>query len=209
MDLIIRNLEALQDYHTKGDKHPIEKLVIDLGQLSEMEQFTEIFEKACEEYTEDNKKTTEHIRVCANCKYCELDSTQEPCRSCWRSMKNRPNWVHKEPTLEEAKIKSIDECKTCKHWALNLGDEPCHSCYVLDQDRYEPKEPEIGCDNCKHRDQDLNGEPCISCWKSHNNRPNWEPKEPTLKEATERMKSEWDATGNDVRVFMNERVIKR
>ena len=30
-------------------------------------------------------------------------------------------------------------------------------------------------------------------------------KEPTLEETTERMKDEWEATGNDVRVFMNER----
>lgn len=137
MDLIIKNLEALQDYHTKGDKHPIEKLVIDLEQLSEMEGFTEIFEKSCEKYAEVGESylvPNEDIRwrmnlerKCINCKYCELDSTQEPCRSCWKLMENRPNW---------------------------------------------------------------------------------EPKEPTLKEATERMQSEFDATGKDVKIFMNERVIK-
>ena len=35
-----------------------------------------------------------------------------------------------------------------------------------------------------------------------------EPAEPTLKEATERMKGEFDATGKDVKIFMNERIIK-
>ena len=120
MDLIIKNLEKLQDYHTKEGKHPIERLVLDFDKLSEMKDFTKIFEKSCEKYN-------------------------------------------------EPKIKSIDECKTCKYWTLNLCDEPCHSCYVLDQDRYEPKEP-------------------------------------TLKEATERMQSEWDATGEDVAYFMNHRI---
>ena len=125
MDLIIRNLEALQDYHTKGDKHPIEKLVIDLGQLSEMEQFTEIFEKACEKYKYVEK-------TCRNCKYHALEVYEEPCQRCIESY------------------------------------------LALDK---------------------IN--------------PNWEPKEPTIEEATEHMQSEWDATGNDVRVFMNGRVIKK
>ena len=34
-------------------------------------------------------------------------------------------------------------------------------------------------------------------------------KEPSLKEVTERMQSEFDATGIDTKIFMNERVIKR
>ena len=138
MDLIIKNLEKLQDYHTKEGNHSIEKLVLDFDKLSEMKDFTKIFEKSCEKYVEvgesylvpneDIKKAMESMKVCANCKHCELDSTQEPCRSCWRSMENRPNW---------------------------------------------------------------------------------EPAEPTLKEATEHMQSEFDATGKDVKIFMNERVIKR
>lgn len=36
-----------------------------------------------------------------------------------------------------------------------------------------------------------------------------EYKEPSLKEATEHMQSEFDATGKDVKIFMNGRVIKR
>lgn len=32
---------------------------------------------------------------------------------------------------------------------------------------------------------------------------------PTLKEATERMQSEFDATGKDVKIFMNGRIIKK
>ena len=46
MDLIIKNLEKLQDYHTKEGKHPIEKLVLDFDKLSEMKDFTKIFEKS-------------------------------------------------------------------------------------------------------------------------------------------------------------------
>lgn len=52
MDLIIKNLEKLQDYHTKEGKHPIERLVLDFDKLSEMEGFTKIFEKSCEKYVE-------------------------------------------------------------------------------------------------------------------------------------------------------------
>ncbi len=148
MDLIIKNLEKLQDYHTKEGKHSIERLVLDFDKLSEMEGFTKIFEKSCEKYVEvgesylvpneDIKKAMEpaepihkeaYIKMCANCKYCEIDASQEPCRSCWRSMENRPN--------------------------------------------------------------------------------NWKPSEPTLKEATEHMQSEFDATGIDTKIFMNRRVIKR
>lgn len=36
-----------------------------------------------------------------------------------------------------------------------------------------------------------------------------ESAEPTLKEVTERMQSEFDATGIDTKIFMNERIIKR
>ena len=112
MDLVIKNLEKLQDYHSKGSKHPIEKLVLDLDKLSETEAFTKIFEKSCDKYAEvgesylvpnkDIKEVLESAKVCVNCKYCEIDSTQEPCRSCWRSMENRPNWEAKEPSLKEA-----------------------------------------------------------------------------------------------------------
>jgi len=123
MDLIIKNLEKLQDYHTKEGKHPIEKLVLDFDKLSEMEGFTKIFEKSCEKY-------------------------------------------------KESKIKSIAACKTCKYWTKNLSEEPCNYCYLNDEDRYEPAEP-------------------------------------SLKEVTERMQSEFDATGKDVKIFMNGRIIKR
>ena len=44
--------------------------------------------------------------------------------------------------------------------------------------------------------------PEFSCYEE-------KPKEPTLEEATERMQSEFDATGIDVKVFMNGRVINR
>ena len=76
MDLIIKNLEKLQDYHTKEGKHPIERLVLDFDKRSEMKDFAKIFEKSCEKYSKES------IKVCANCKYFEIDSTQEPCRLC-------------------------------------------------------------------------------------------------------------------------------
>lgn len=108
MDLIIKNLEKLQDYHTKEGKHPIERLVLDFDKLSEMEEFTKIFEKSCEKYAE----------------------------------------------VGESYLVPIEDIQ---------------------------KEIET----------------------------NWKPKEPSLKEVTERMQSEFDATGKDVKIFMNERVIKR
>lgn len=61
------------------------------------------------------------------------------------------------------------------------------------------------CRNCKHQFLEDYKDPCRACLASKEIRPNWEPKEPTLEEATEHMQSEFDATGNDVRVFMNER----
>lgn len=125
MDLIIKNLEKLQDYHTKEGKHPIERLVLDFDKLSEMEGFTKIFEKSCEKYVDEAEAS---CSLCRNCKHQFLEDYKEPCRSCWKSIENRPNW---------------------------------------------------------------------------------EPKEPNLKEVTERMQSEFDATGKDVKIFMNERVIKR
>ena len=66
------------------------------------------------------------------------------------------------------------------------------------------------CGSCKYQAPGII-EPCGSCitMGKDNYYPYYEPAEPNLKEATERMKSEWDATGEDVRVFMNERVIKR
>jgi len=112
MDLIIKNLEKLQDYHTKGSKHPIEKLVIDLDKLSEMEAFTKIFEKSCEKYVEvgesylvpneDIKKVSEYMKVCETCKYCFSDDREEPCHSCINSLELSPNWEPKEPTFKEA-----------------------------------------------------------------------------------------------------------
>ena len=62
MDLIIKNLEKLQDYHTKEGKHPIEKLVLDFDKLSEMKDFTMIFEESCEKYKEPTlKEATERM----------------------------------------------------------------------------------------------------------------------------------------------------
>ena len=125
MDLIIKNLEKLQDYHTKEGKHPIERLVLDFDKLSEMKDFTKIFEKSCEKY---NEEAEGECSICGKCKHQFVWGYEEPCRSCLKS-------------------KEIS--------------------------------------------------------------PNWEPKEPSLKEVTERMQSEFDATGKDVKIFMNERVIKR
>ena len=65
------------------------------------------------------------------------------------------------------------------------------------------------CTKCKYKFVDEDKDPCRSCLDSAIIRPNWEPKGPTLKEATERMQGEFDATGKDVRVFMNGRIIKR
>lgn len=125
MDLIIKNLEKLQDYHTKEGKHPIERLVLDFDKLSEMKDFTKIFEKSCEKYVDEAEAS---CSLCRNCKYDSLHEFEEPCKSCIAS------------------------------------------------DEISPK---------------------------------WEPKEPTLKEVTERMKDEFDATGIDTKIFMNERIIKR
>lgn len=124
MDLIIKNLEKLQNYHTKEGKHPIERLVLDFDKLSEMKDFTKIFEKSCEKYNE----TEEGLPLCNSCKYQFVDEDKDPCRSC-----------------------------------LDSADR----------------------------------------------RLNWEPKEPNLKEITERMQSEFDATGIDTKIFMNERIIKK
>lgn len=63
------------------------------------------------------------------------------------------------------------------------------------------------CKTCKHWTKNLSEEPCHSCYLL--DQDHYEPKEPTLKEITERMKGEFDATGKDVKIFMNERVIKR
>lgn len=69
------------------------------------------------------------------------------------------------------------------------------------------------CRTCKYYALKVYEEPCQSCIESHlalnEINPKLEPAEPTLKEATERMQSEFDATGKDVKIFMNGRVIKR
>ena len=122
MDLIIKNLEKLQDYHTKEGKHPIERLVLDFDKLSEMKDFTKIFEKSCEKYDEEDEGD---CSLCSKCKHQFVQGYEEPCKSCLKSKEISPNW------------------------------------------------------------------------------------EPTLEEATEHMQSEFDATGKDVKIFMNERVIKR
>lgn len=117
MDLIIKNLERLKDY-SNGNYKPIERVVVDFDKLA-TEDFAQLFFSACEKYVEvgesylvpneDIKKATESMKVCANCKHCELDFTQEPCRSCWRSMENRPNWEPAEPTLKEVTERMKDE----------------------------------------------------------------------------------------------------
>lgn len=109
MDLIIKNLDHLRNYHN-GHNVPIGKVVLDFDKLGK-DDFTQIFFSACEKYAEVGESYLVHNkdirwrmsleRKCINCKHCELDSTQEPCRSCWKSIENRPNWEPKEPTLKE------------------------------------------------------------------------------------------------------------
>lgn len=77
----------------------------------------------------------------------------------------------------------------------------------------EPKiksKPVKSCGSCKYRAPGII-EPCGSCitMGKDNYYPYYEPEEPTLKEVTERMQSEFDATGKDVKIFMNERIIKK
>ena len=177
MDLIIKNLEKLQDYHTKEGKHPIERLVLDFDKLSEMKDFTKIFEKSCEKYNE----TEEGLPLCNRCKYQFVEEDKDPCKSCLDSAHRKLNWEPKEPNLKEVPNEDII-------WRMSL---------------------ERKCINCKYGELDSTQEPCKSCFESYHNRLNWEPKEPNLKEVTERMQSEFDATGKDVKIFMNERVIKR
>ena len=109
MDLIIKNLERLKDY-SDGNHRPIERVVVDFDKLA-TEDFAQVFFDACEKYVEvgesylvPNKDIRWRMsleRKCINCKHCELDSTQEPCRSCWKSIENRPNWEPAEPSLKE------------------------------------------------------------------------------------------------------------
>lgn len=110
-----------------------------------------------------------------------LNSLPDFCKDC-----PYMNLVFKESTadgLAEYTCKRLDICER-----------------VFNKGRAESKT----CSTCKHREQDINGEPCASCWKSWK-KPNWEPAEPTLKEATEKMKGEFDVTGKDVKVFMEGR----
>ena len=101
MDLIIKNLEKLQDYHTKEGKHPIEKLVLDFDKLSEMKDFTKIFEESCEKY--NDTPNWEPVKSCGSCKY-QTPGIIEPCGSCITMGKDNyyPYYEPAEPNLKEA-----------------------------------------------------------------------------------------------------------
>lgn len=83
------------------------------------------------------------------------------------------------------------------------ADEVDESYYVkkVDESYYVKR-----CSNCKYYGLFGSEEPCKSCFESTAINTKWEPKEPTLKEATEHMQSEFDVTGKDVRIFMDHRV---
>lgn len=106
MDLVIKieNAEKLRYFQ---EKMGAKQLVIDVEKvIKDSEEFNKIFDDSCKKYLEvgesyivpnnDIKQEMESIKICGNCKYCEIDSTQEPCRSCWRSIENRPNWEPKK-----------------------------------------------------------------------------------------------------------------
>jgi len=76
-------------------------------------------------------------------------------------------------------------------------------------DEVDESYPKGVCRTCRYDCSDLCEDPCNSCIQSDETSPNWKPKGPDLKEVTERMQSEFDATGKDVKIFMNERVIKK
>lgn len=153
MDLIIKNLEKLQDYHTKEGKHPIERLVLDFDKLSEMKDFTKIFEKSCEKYIEVGESylvPNEDIK-----KAMEPKISDKPCSIC---------------SNFEKKL-YLSSCNVCQ-------SDTNHSFWKLDAEKAKLQSSSV----IKDADH--------------------------FKEITERMKGEFDATGKDVKIFMNERVIK-
>lgn len=163
MDLVIKieNAEKLRYFQ---EKMGAKQLVIDVEKvIKDSEEFNKIFDDSCKKYVENDvkalKEVMEFIKTCVNCKYCELDATQEPCRYC-SSMGNRPDWEPKEPRLKD----KAD---------LTYSNKP----------DYDSKPDDVA---------------------SYNE----EAEKSYFKTVTERMQSEFDATGKDVRIFMENKNIK-
>ena len=202
MDLIIKNLDALQNYQTKSGHKPIERVVLDFNKLSEMESFTQLFFNACEQYKEEPK--TGNWGIDANdpnylrgglsifkCSNCNKDSIycSDYCPNCGADMRRD------EDVLSNVAKKYVE-----------MGE----SFLVPNEDIKKAMKSEKTCRNCKYHALEVYEEPCQRCIESYlaldEMNPNWELKEPTLKEVTEKMQSEWDATGEDVAYFMNHRI---
>ena len=148
MDLIIKNIEQLKYFQ---DKMNPKTITIDVEKMIEgHEDFYDIFKKSCKVY-----KHEEPEKLCRDCKYFEKIDNEEPCKSCWRSSGNRPNWEAAEPT----RIEHNDYINKVLDRFVEIGE----SYPVPTKD---------------------------------------------LKEVTERMQGEFDATGKDVAYFMNHRIKK-
>lgn len=115
-------------------------------------------------------------------------------------------------------IKMSDLCSKCKNYSNGEKTVNCKfyitpefSCYeeATEHEKYDEVDESYlqgVCRTCKYDSLNEFEEPCNSCIASDEISPKWERKEPTLKEVTSRMQSEFDATGKDVAYFMNHRV---
>ena len=100
MDLIIKNLDHLGNYHN-GHNVPIGKVVLDFDKLGK-DDFAQIFFSACKKYDEYDEVEESYLQgVCRTCRYDCSDPCEEPCNSCIQSDEMSPNWKPKEPNLKE------------------------------------------------------------------------------------------------------------
>lgn len=179
MDLVIK-IENAEKLRYFQEKMGAKQLVIDAEKvIKDSEEFNKIFEKSCEKYVEAGE-----------------------------------SYLVPNEDIKEA-METTTPCENCKYYSLRLDQEPCRSCF--DSAEYNPNweaksnTPKIKsldvCKTCKYWTLTFADDPCRWCYLL-DHLDHYEPEEPTLKEATEHMQSEFDATGKDVRYFMENKNIK-